>query len=68
MLSTIEDSASAMQCFDLEDTLFVRNKWDCVNVGRQKRDEIKIKLTDRMRAERPWVTKNVIFDICLKKV
>lgn len=68
MLTTIEDRESTMQCFDLEDTLFVRNKWDCVNVGRQKRDEIKMTLTDRMRAEFPWVSKNRIFDICLRKV
>lgn len=67
VLKTIEDSASAMQCFDLDDTLFVRNKWDCVDVGRQKRDKMKMILTDRMKAAFPWVSKNRIFDICLKK-
>lgn len=57
-----------MQCFDLEDTLFIRNKWDCVDIGNQERDQLKIKLTDRMKAEWPWVKEKQIFDICLKKV
>lgn len=24
-----------MKCFELEDTLFVRNKWDCVDAGKK---------------------------------
>lgn len=57
-----------MQCFDIEETLFIRNKWDCVDIGKQERDQLKIKLTDRMKAEWPWVKEKQIFDICLKKV
>lgn len=68
VLSTIEHSASDMLCFDLEDTLFVRNKWDCVDAGRQTRDELKMIITDRMRAELPWVRESQIFDTCLRKV
>lgn len=33
-----------MQCFDFEDILFVRNKWDCVDDDKKKREKIKIKL------------------------
>lgn len=68
MLSTIELKASDMLCFDLEDTLFVRNKWDCVDAGRQTRDELEMIITDRMRAELPWVRESQIFDTCLRKV
>lgn len=57
-----------MKCFELEDTLFVRNKWDCLDVGKQKRDKLKIKITDRMKEEWPWMKDSQIFDICLRKV
>ncbi|XP_011414241.3 transmembrane GTPase fzo-1 [Magallana gigas] len=67
VLSTIELSASDMLCFDLEDTLFVRNKWDCIDAGRQTRDKLKMIITDRMRTELPWVRESQIFDTCLRK-
>lgn len=57
-----------MKCFELEDTLFVRNKWDCVDAGKKSRDKLKRKLTDRMKEEWPWVKDSQIFDICLRKV
>lgn len=67
MLSTIELSASDMLCFDLEDTLFVRNKWDCIDAGRQTRDKLKMIITDCMRTELPWVRESHIFDTCLRR-
>lgn len=68
VLSTIELNASDMLCFDLEDTLFVRNKWDCVDGVRQMRDELKMTITNRMKTELPWVRESQIFDTCLRKV
>lgn len=57
-----------MQCFDFEDILFVRNKWDCINADKKKRENIKIKLNKRIKEEWPWVKENHIFDTCLKQV
>lgn len=57
-----------MKCFELDDTLFVRNKWDCVNAGKKSRDKLKKKLTARIKVEWPSVKDSQIFDICLKKV
>lgn len=57
-----------MQCFDFEDTLFVRNKWDCTGADKKKREKIKIKLNKRIKEEWPWVKENHIFDTCLKQV
>lgn len=55
-----------MKFFDREDTLIIRNKWDCVNT--QKEDELKMKLTDLMKAEWPWAKESHIFDICVRLV
>lgn len=57
-----------MKCLELDDTLFVRNKWDCVNAGKKSRDKLKKKLTARIKVEWPSVKDSQIFDICLKKV
>lgn len=57
-----------MTCFDLENTLYVRNKWDRLHVGIQTQEEIKMKLTDQMNAEWPRMIESNIFDTCLKKV
>lgn len=62
----MKSTASEMKFFDREDTLIIRNKWDCVNT--QKQDELKMKLTDLMIAEWPWVKESHIFDICLRPV
>lgn len=55
-----------MKFFDRENTLII-NKWDCVNT--QKQDELKMKLTDLMKAEWPWpwAKKSHIFDIYMFK-
>lgn len=66
LLTTIE-TASDMTCFDLENTLYVRNKWDRLHVGIQTQEEIKMKLTDQMNAEWPRMIESNIFDTCLKK-
>lgn len=57
-----------MKCFELDDILFVRNKWDNINAEKKQRDKLKKKLTARMKAEWPWVKDSQIFDICLIKV
>lgn len=67
ILSTIKSNAGDMQCFDFEDTLFVRNKWDCVDDDKKKREKIKIKLNKRIKEEWPCVKENHIFDTCLKQ-
>lgn len=68
ILSTIKSNAGDMQCFDFEDILFVRNKWDCTNADKKEREKIKIKLNERIKEEWPWVKENHIFDTCLKQV
>ncbi|XP_065941342.1 uncharacterized protein in xynA 3'region-like [Magallana gigas] len=67
LLSTIKSSSTNMKCFELDDILFVRNKWDNINAGKKQRDKLKKKLTARMKAEWPWVKDSQIFDICLIK-
>lgn len=57
-----------MKCFELDDTLFVRNKWDCVDAGKKARDRLKKQLKALIKVEWPWVKDSQIFDICLKKV
>lgn len=57
-----------MKCYDLGDTLFLRNKWDCLNVEKEERDELKMHLTEEMKAEWPWVNESRIYDISLRKV
>lgn len=57
-----------MKCFDFEDILFVRNKWDFIDVDYMKKEKIKIKLNKWIKEEWFWVKENYIFDICLKKV
>lgn len=44
-----------MKCFEFDDTLFVRNKWDCVDDGKKARNRLKKKLKARMKQELPWV-------------
>lgn len=68
IFSTIKSIAGEMKCFDFEDTLFVRNKWDSIDADKKKKEKIKIKLNKRIKEEWPWVKENHIFDTCLKKV
>lgn len=69
VFSTIERSAATKQCFDLKDTLFVRNRWDAIlDFGKQKRDLLKTKLTDQMKTKWPWVRESQIFDLGFGKV
>lgn len=42
-----------MKCFDFEDTLFVRNKWDSIDADHTKKEKIKIKLNKRIKEEWP---------------
>lgn len=68
VLSTIELTASTKQCFNIKESLFVRNKWDRVDGGKQERELLKMKLTDWIKKKLPWVRERQIFDLCLMKV